>query len=90
MMRVCCCQALQAVAIVRSAVERYAPTPNCLTAMHADLIQVGHILSIPQPKMLAIPTVPQLCLVAKCLKPALPFLEREYTQLLTEVRSCCW
>ena len=27
----------------------------------------------------------QLCLMSKCLKPALPFLEQEYSELLTDV-----
>lgn len=30
------------------------------------------------------PDLVQLCLMAKCLKPALPFLDQEYTDLLTE------
>ena len=29
----------------------------------------------------------QVCLMAKCLKPALPFLEQEYSELLTDVSS---
>ncbi len=35
-----CGQSLQAIAMVTIAIERYAPAPGCLTALHADLLQV--------------------------------------------------
>ena len=79
-------QTIEGVVILRTAIRRYQTCPACLTAIHSDLLQVG-IRSVPRGKRMSCVCSVQVCLMAKCLKPALPFLEQEYSELLTDVSS---
>lgn len=69
--------------ILRTAIQRYQTSPTCLTAIHSDLLQVGFVEKSEIDTDFVV--LVQLCLMSKCLKPALPFLEQEYSELLTDV-----
>ncbi len=85
---------LQGIPVVKTAVERFRKSTGHLTALHSDLIQVNTVnVSFPVNAHLFVVVFvvslfaynPQLCLVAKNVKPALPFLNQAVTALQDEV-----
>ena len=84
---------MEGIPILLMAIDKYSPSAT-LTAIHCDLtqarltVQCTHVLPCVL-KLCVCTDSLQLCLMAKNLKPALPYLEREYTSLFTEVCVLC-
>lgn len=92
---------MEGIPILVTAIQRYSPSESTLTAIHSDLIQVSvggysivqfvsHSFILMCNKLFCLIFMQtclslQLCLMAKNLKPALPYLGQEYTSLLTDV-----
>ncbi|PWA21378.1 hypothetical protein CCH79_00003493, partial [Gambusia affinis] len=89
-------QPLRGVVILKQAIDKMQMNTNQLTSVHADLCQVSRPFSPPVrsgpvrsgPVRLRRPHLPlvllQLCLLAKCFKPALPFLEVDMMDICKE------
>ncbi len=81
-------EAIQGIPILAQAIDKYSPTPNTLTAIHCDLIQVHTLTALAV--LVVVFVCVQLCLMAKNLKPALVYLNKDYSTLLTDVCVCVW